>query len=153
MYNGRRELSIHLNLALFRLARWELARFGSRIRVFEITAFASACGQSCFPRSGLRRSLTTTTDMNSSDHRMNHDGGDRSAGHSAGPYPPHLNPGNVPIPASPLVPLPTQHYFPDNSRSEFNLLVAGCRGGELSCSRPPAVGLRGSLPPSMSCFF
>lgn len=41
--------------------------------------------------------------MNPSDHRMNHDGGDRSAAHSAGPYPSHLNPGNVPIPASPPI--------------------------------------------------
>ena len=46
----RESCLIHLNLALFRLARWELARFGSRIRVFEITALASACaGNPAFP--------------------------------------------------------------------------------------------------------
>ncbi|KAF8158128.1 GTP binding protein [Crassisporium funariophilum] len=56
--------------------------------------------------------------MNSQDHRIRHDDGDRSA-----------------QPAYPHSAAPHKHEAPDCSRPEFTLLVAGCRGGKTSFLR------------------
>ncbi|KDR82808.1 hypothetical protein GALMADRAFT_238363 [Galerina marginata CBS 339.88] len=60
--------------------------------------------------------------MNSSDHRIRHDDPDRPAHQAVA--------AQYPTPAG-----PPSHKAPDTSRPEFNLLVAGCRGGKTSFLR------------------
>ncbi|KAH9480403.1 Septin-like protein spn3 [Psilocybe cubensis] len=58
--------------------------------------------------------------MNNSDHRIRHDDHDRSTLQGVpGQYPGASTAGSV-----------HKHEAPDNIRPEFNLLVAGCRGGQ-----------------------
>ena len=72
--------------------------------------------------------------MNSSDRRIRHEEGDRSATQSIGAgYPPGVQPLNHEAPGKLLSSYPpfSANRFPlDNSRPEFTLLVAGCRGGQ-----------------------
>ena len=74
--------------------------------------------------------------MNSSDRRIRHEEGDRSAAQSIGAgYPGavqshnHEAPGRY-LSSVALLPSSINHVSLDNSRPEFTLLVAGCRGGQ-----------------------
>lgn len=75
--------------------------------------------------------------MNSSDRRIRHEEGDRSAAQSIGVgYPGGVQPHNHETPGKQAAFSVAAHFrlganriFLDNSRPEFTLLVAGCRGG------------------------
>ncbi|KAF8903132.1 hypothetical protein CPB84DRAFT_1774939 [Gymnopilus junonius] len=63
--------------------------------------------------------------MNNTGHRIRHDDGERSAIQGVVGQYPGVATGGPPL----------KHETPDNNRPEFNLLVAGCRGGKTSFLR------------------
>lgn len=123
-----------MDLGLFRLVRWELASVGSS--EFSKSPLTCLCaGNPAFLRSGVRRSLTIPV-MNSSDKRTRHDDEDRSqvsqgpSYHNSHVGPGHDAPGNESSRLYRQRPSNGVLHTPDKSRSEFTLLVAGCRGGK-----------------------
>ncbi|KAG6820719.1 hypothetical protein H0H93_012772 [Arthromyces matolae] len=130
-----RELDVnYLNLGLFRLARWELS-----VR-FIITALALRAGYPAFSVLGRRELILTV--MNQSERRTRHDEDDRATAQHQSSYAsqspqvgldtpgnPHICTSGLSLLWCSLSPFPTE-----KPRTDFTLLVAGCRGDTSSIS-------------------